>query len=176
VSAAATYTAGATTATTPANGSTKFVDDYVVNVNPTSPNASSTNQELTWTVTNRGCANINSVAITVPAGWTFGSDGYSLVADMTGTDIDTWTLSSTTFTAPNAAGRTPISVSPIFHDGNYSLLFSATPATTGSSTFTVRVTDDNGAFVDHTTPVTVNAFDPTGPNLTKPSTWREIFQ
>jgi hypothetical protein len=95
---------------------------------------------------------------------------------MTGTYIDTWTLSSTTFSAPNAAGRTPISVSPSFYDGNYSLLFSATPVTTGSSTFTVRVTDDNGAFVDHTTPVIVNAFDPIGPNLTKPSTWREIFQ
>jgi hypothetical protein len=175
VSAAATYTSGATV-TTPATSSTKFVDDYVVNINPTSSNASSANQELTWTVTNRGCANVNSVAITViPAGWTFG-DGYSVVADMTGTDQDNWTLAATTFTAPNAAGRTPKSVSPTFYDGNYSLLFSATPATTGPSTFTVRVTDDNGAFVDHTTPVTVNAFDPTGPNLTNPSTLREIFQ
>jgi hypothetical protein len=175
VSAAATYTSGATV-TTPATSSTKFVDDYVVNINPTSSNASSANQELTWTVTNRGCANVNSVAITViPAGWTFG-DGYSVVADMTGTDQDNWTLAATTFTAPNAAGRTPKSVSPTFYDGNYSLLFSATPVTTGPSTFTVRVTDDNGAFVDHTTPVTVNAFDPTGPNLTNPSTLREIFQ
>ena len=175
VSAAVTYTTAGVTATTPANSSTKFVDDYVVNVNPTSANASSANQELTWTVTNRGCANINSVAITVPLGWT-ASDGYALVADMSGTDIDTWTLSATTFTAPNPAGRTPVSLSPNFYDGNYSLLFSATPTTTGSSTFTVRVTDDNGVFVDHTTLVTVNPFDPTGPNLTNPSTWREIFQ
>lgn len=176
VGAAATYTAGATT-TTPTTSSTKFLDDYVVNVNPASSNASSTNQELTWTVTNRGCANVNSVAITLPAGWTFG-DGYSVVEDMTGTDQDNWTLAATTFTAPNAAGRTPVSVpaTSTYYDGNYSLLFSATPGTTGASTFTVRVTDDNGAFVDHTTPVTVNAFDPTGPNLTKPSTWREIFQ
>ena len=175
VSATATYTAGATTTTPPTN-STKFVDDYVVNINPTSSNASSANQELTWTVTNRGCATVNSVAITVPAGWTFGTDGYSVVADSTCADIDTWTLASTTFTAPNAAGQTKVSASPTFCDGNYSLLFSATPVTTGPSTFTVRVTDSNGAFVDHTTPVTVNAFDPTGPNLTNPSTWREIFQ
>jgi len=175
VSAAATYTSGATV-TTPANSSTKFVDDYVVNINPASSNASSANQELTWTVTNRGCANVNSVAITLPGGgWTFG-DGYSVVADMSGTDQDNWTLAATTFTAPSATGRTPVSISPTFNDGNYSLLFSATPTTTGVSTFTVRVTDDNGAFVDHTIPVTVNAFDPTGPNLTNPSTWREIFQ
>jgi len=179
VSAAATYTSGATV-TTPVTSSTKFVDDYVVNLNPTSSNASSANQELTWTVTNRGCANVNSVAITLAPNWIFGTDGYSVVADMTGTDIDTWTLASTTFTAPNAAGRTPVSVpaTSTYYDGNYSLLFSATPVTTGLSTFTVRVTDDNGAFVDHATPVTVNAFDttPTGPNYTNPSTWREIFQ
>jgi hypothetical protein len=175
VSAAVTYTSGATV-TTPTTSSIKSVDDYVVNINPTSTNASSANQELTWTVTNRGCANVNSVAITVPAGWTFGTDGYSVVADSTCTDIDTWTLASTTFTAPNAAGQTKVSAPPTFCDGNYSLLFSATPVTTGPSTFTVRVTDSNGAFVDHTTPVTVNAFDPTGPNLTNPSTWREIFQ
>ena len=175
-SSAAAYTAGVA-ATTPATNSTKFVDDYVVNINPTSTNASSANQELTWTVTNRGCANVNSVAITVvPAGWTFSGDGYAVVADMTGTDQDNWTLAGTTFTAPSAAGRTPVSVPPTFNDGNYSFLFSTTPATTGASSFTVRVTDDNGAFVDHTTTVTVNAFDPTGPNLTNPSTWREIFQ
>src|SRR6267142_4502534 len=177
VTAAATYTAGVT-ATTPANNTTKFLDDYVVNINPASTNASSTNQELVWTVTNRGCANVNSVAITLPGGWTF-SDGYSVAADMTSTDIDTWTLAGTTFTAfPSPGGRTPVSVpaTSTFNDGNYSLLFSATPTATGVSTFTVRVTDDNGGFVDHTTPVTVNAFDPTGPNLTNPSTWREIFQ
>jgi len=174
VSAAAHYTAGVV-ATTPATNSTKFLDDYVVNINPASTDASSTNQELIWTVTNRGCANVNSVAITLPVGWPLG-DGYSVVADMTGTDQDNWTLAATTFTAPSAAGRTPISVSPTFNDGNYSLLFSATPTTTGVSTFTVRVTDDNGAFVDHTTSVTVNAFNPAGPNATNSSTWREIFQ
>lgn len=148
------------------------VDDYIVSVAPVSTNASSTNEELTWTVTNRGCANVDSVAVTVPAGWSFGGDAYSLVTDTTPTDIETWTVLGTTFTAfPNPAGRMPLD-----QDGQFMLVFTSTPTVTGNSSFTVRVTDENGTFVDKTTPITVNAFGSGGNNATSPSTWREEFR
>src|SRR5206468_7141699 len=87
----------------------KYIDDYVVSVSPPATDASSTNQSLIWTVTNRACINIDKVAITVPAGWTFGSDAYSLVNDTTSTFIETWNISGTTFTAPlnNAPAAAP---------------------------------------------------------------------
>ena len=153
------------------------VDDYVVSVAPVSTSASSTNEELIWTVTNRGCANVNSVAITVPAGWGFGGDAYSLVTDTTPTDIETWTVSGTTFTAPlNNAPLADPGRMPLDQDGQFMLVFPATPTVTGNSNFTVRVTDENGTFVDKTTTVTVNAPAPGGANAARPSAWREEFR
>jgi hypothetical protein len=153
------------------------VDDYIVSVAPVSTSASSTNEELTWTVTNRGCANVDSVAITVPGGWTFGGDAYSLVTDTTLTDIETWTVAGTTFTAPlNNAPLADPGRMPLDQDGQFMLVFPATPTVTGNSNFTVRVTDENGTFVDKTTTVTVNAPAPGGANAARPSAWREEFR
>jgi hypothetical protein len=129
--------------------------------------------ELDWNMANLGCADVNSVAITVvPAGWTVSPDpsyAYSLVTDTTINKIDTWTISGTTFTAPNPTARVPVSQT----DNDYYVLFSATPSTVGTSTFTVVVTDMNGVSRTQTTPITVNALTP---GSTTPSTWREVFQ
>ena len=153
------------------------VDDYVVSVAPASTNASSTNEELTWTVTNRGCANVNSVAVTVPVGWAFGGDAYSLVTDTTLTDIETWTVSGTTFTAPlNNAPLADPGRMRLDQNGQFMLVFPATPTVTGNSNFTVRVTDENGTFIDKTTTVPVNALAPGGANAARPRAWREEFR
>jgi hypothetical protein len=71
---------------------TEDVDGYVVSVAPVSTNASSTNQELQWTITNYGCAKIQSVSVagSIPAGWTWtGGDSYSLVGS---SNLETWTV------------------------------------------------------------------------------------
>jgi len=94
---------------------------------------------------------------------------YSLVTDTTGSANDTWTVSGTTFTAPNASSQIPVNNL----NNDFYLLFSATPSTLGTSTFTVVVTDTNGVSRTQTTPVTVNALTP---GSVTPWTWREIFQ
>src|SRR6266853_1662826 len=149
--------------------------EYVVSVSPVAIYASSTNVELDWNLANLGCptANVSSVAVTVvPPNWTLSPDpayAYSLVTDTTSSANDTWTVSGTTFTAPNASSQ--ILVYKL--DNDFYLLFSATPSTLGTSTFTVVVTDTNGVSRTQTTPVTVNALTP---GSVTPWTWREIFQ
>jgi len=172
----ASATSGGSTITSPAPPSnTETIFEYLVSVSPVTIYASSTNVELDWNVANLGCptANVSSVAVTVvPAGWTLSPDptyAYSLVTDTTGSANDTWTASGTTFTAPNASSQIPVNKL----DNDFFLLFSATPSTLGTSTFTVVVTDTNGVSRTQTTPVTVNAL-PAG--SVTPWTWREIFQ
>lgn len=147
-------------------------------VDPPATNASSTNGELTWTVTNGGCAPVNSVAVTFPAGWVWANDAYSLV-DLTPTNsVETWLASGTnpvTFTSPDSVNRLPVGAS---YQGVFSLVFSATPASAGISNFTVSVTDANGVVIPVSVPVTVNAFDPSGTNSVTNGirTWREQFR
>ncbi len=172
----ATATSGGSTITTPAPPSnTENILEYVVSVSPVAIYASSTNVELDWNVANLGCptANVSSVAVTVvPVGWVLSPDpayAYSLVTDTIPSANDTWTVSGTTFTAPNASSQIPVNKL----DNDFYLLFSATPSTLGTSTFTVVVTDTNGVSRTQTTPVTVNALTP---GSVTPWTWREIFQ
>ena len=172
----ASATSGASTITSPAPPSnTETILEYVVSVSPATIYASSTNVELDWNVANLGCSTgrVSSVAVTVvPAGWVLSPDptyAYSLVTDTVPSANDTWTVSGTTFTAPNASSQIPANRL----DNDFYLLFSATPSTLGPSTFTVVVTDTNGVSRTQTTPVTVNALTP---GSVTPWTWREMFQ
>jgi hypothetical protein len=142
--------------------------------------AGSTNDELTWTITNFGCSNINSVSIAVPAGWTFAGDAYALVNNTAGTEVDSWTWASSsgsvTFTAPNAADRIPLLPSP--NTGAFSLLFDETTPTPGTAVFTITVTDDTTptpATLSIPTSVAVAPFDssPGGPNAAGTGLWHE---
>jgi hypothetical protein len=140
-------------------------------VNPAATTAGGSGVELNFDVVNNGCANVNSVAITIPAGWTYAGDSYSLVNISAVSAIETWTVSGANpvvFTAPNVAGQLPLT-----YNGDFNLVFSATPAAATTSVFTLRVTDATGAFIDIPLNVTVNAFS-TGATTTK--SWREDFR
>ena len=167
----ATGTAGSTLTTPTATSATVKRGIFTATVNPVSTNAGSTNTELTFNVTNSGCANVDSVAVTASAGWTYGSDAYSLVNLSAVSAIETWTTSGAnpvTFTAPNIAGQMPVTFS-----GSYSVVYSATPASATTSAFTIRVTDANGKFEDVPVSVTVNAFKSGTLNNAVNRNWRE---
>ena len=127
---------------------------------------------MTWTSTNNGCAAVNSVAITIPAGWVWANDAYSLVDLSAINSVETWVASGAnpvTFTSPNVASRLPQTFG-----GDFTLVFSATPASAVISNFTVNVTDANGVVIPVTVPVTVNPFkDPNGLNSVTSKIWRE---
>ncbi len=160
------------------------IDGYVVTVGAT--NADSTNAELTWTVRNSACSKVDQVGIAMPdtVNWTYGNDGYALVHNVAGNADDSWSLTysagTATFTAQAAADRIPPPpVAPPLNEGTYSLLFSQTPATAGTYTFIVTVVDDAIPPVSRVkqTAVTVNPFDPAGPNATTGTgVWREDEQ
>jgi hypothetical protein len=173
-SGSATGTSGSTLTTPTANTSSVTRGDFAATVSPTSTNAASTNTELSFDVANNGCASVNSVTITAPAGWVYGNDAYSLVSLSAASDIETWTVSGTnplTFTAPNPAGQMPLTFG-----GDFSLLYSATPPGATASAFTLRVTDANGAFTDIPLTVTVNAFKSGSANDAASKFWREEFR
>ncbi len=147
---------------------------FAVTVNPTTVNAASTNTELSFDVTNNGCANVNSVGITAPAGWSWGGDAYSLVNLSAVSAIETWTVGGANpviFTAPNVAGQLPLTFS-----GDYNLVYTATPASATVSSFTVRVTDAGGSFSDVPVSVTVSAFKSGTLNDALNLIWREDFR
>ena len=173
--ASVSYNFGGPVQTTPVVSGAEDVDDFVVSVSPTSTNAASVNAELTFHVKNRGCVNnVTQVTITAPAGWTASSDVYSIVTDTLGNSLENnWTVSGTTFNAPNATAQMPTDKT-----GDFSVVFSATPSSAGTSVFTVSVTDGTNT-ANHNGPettVTVNAFRSGTLNQTQPSIWREIFQ
>ena len=161
------------TATSP----TQDVDGFSVTVNTAV--ADSSNEDLTWTVTNYGCANLNQVTIAIPGGWTFdGTDAYALVSNTTGTEVDSWTWSysagAVTFSSPSSTDRIPLL--PLPNTGSFSLLFSQTPSAAGTSVFNVTVTDDTSPTpMTQTIPTTVTttSFDPGGPNATGTGVWHE---
>lgn len=156
--------------TATATSNTQDIDGYTVSITPPATNAGSTNQDIKWTITNYGCGNINQVAISPPAGWAPSSDGYAVVTNTTGTQVDTWTLAGTTFTSPNATDRMPLSQS-----GEFSLLFSATPPGAGNYTFNITITDDQAVPLVKTvqTTITVNPFNTGGLNATNTGVWQE---
>ena len=166
--------------TSPTNTSiTQDVDGFVVTVAPTATNTDSTNQQFTFSVINRACDNLNKVAITVPAGFVYGGDGYSVVNDNSGTGVpnETWSQATTTFTAPlnNAPAADPGRI-PIGSSGDFSLVMSSMPAAVGTYTFTLNLTDENAVARTGTIDVPVATFGSGTINSATPSTWREIFQ
>ena len=175
--------------TTPAGSATVTRGGYEpVSVSNSSTNASSNNLELSWSMTNRGCADVSSVQITLPGGWTYGGDSYSLIEqnnppNPSNSSIeDAWTISGTNpilFQAPasppNPNNNWPlVGASP--KNAEFHLVFSNTPSTIGSATFTLRVTDTNGTFMDLSSVITENAFGSGTLNRTQPKIWREGFQ
>lgn len=168
-------TAGSPTHTAPATDSGNVIrGSFATGLSPTVVNAASTNVELSATVTNNGCAAVERVAITAPAGWTGAGDAYSLVSLTAGSAIETWTAAGAnpvTFTAPNLAGQMPVGFG-----GRFSVVYGATPAAATTSVFTLRVTDANGAFVDHPLSVTVNAYKSGSLNKATGRAAREEFR
>jgi hypothetical protein len=150
------------------------IDGYVVSVAPTDTNASSTNQEVTWTVANRGCAAVDSVSILIDPDWTYANDAYSAVDVSAVNTVETWSAGAPNplqFTAaPTAAERLPIDFT-----GDFSLVFSTLPVTPETSNFQVTIID--AAVPPNTraipTSVNVQAFDPTGPNAAGTLIWQE---
>lgn len=156
------------------------LNGFVLNAAP-DVTAYSTNQEMTWAITNHGCNSVKSVAIPVPAGWTFSGDTYSLVDLGAGTTTENWTASvsgsTVTFTAP--AGS-EIAVDAPASSFNLTL---STPTVAATTTypFSATVTDTNATprVRTITDPIllTVAPFN-TGspsPNRTTPGPWRELF-
>ena len=155
-----------------ATSNTEDLDNYLAAAElVTAINAGSSNAVIRWAVTNRGCADVSQVQILVPGGWTTG-DTYSLVTNTLGALVETWTVGGTTFSAPAA----PSDRMGIDRDGDFTLVFSATPASAGVSNFTVRVTDTGGRIVDTLLPVTVNPFGTGGANDAAGGVWREEFK
>lgn len=175
-SGAATGTRNGSPLTTPTSTSSPATTRgaFALTVDPAVTNAGSNGVELVFSITNNGCANVNSVAITLPAGWTSAGDSYSLVNIGPANAIETWTLGGVNplvFTAPNPASQMPLTF-----DGDFKIVFSATPAAANVSSFTVRVTDATGAFADLPVNVTVNAFKSGALNSATTKSWREDFR
>jgi hypothetical protein len=146
--------AGNPPATTPIATSANITrGDFAGTISPTVVNASSTNVEVTVTVTNNGCAAVASIAMTPPAGWAATTDTYSIVDLASGSSVETWSAAGTTFTTPDVPSQMQVT-----YGGNFAVVFSGTPAATGTSTFTVRVSDVNGLFTDVPLAVTVNPY------------------
>src|SRR5574341_737177 len=177
------YVTGSATAnsgvivTPAATSNQEDIDEYIVSVTPSSTNASSTNEELLWTVSNRGCGAVDSVSISIDAAWTYANDAYSAVDISAVNTVETWSASApnpVVFTAaPTAAERLPIDFS-----GDYSLVFSVLPVVPEVSTFTVTIIDVAIPPNTRTVPtsVHVNAFDPTGPNASNTRIWQAEFR
>lgn len=147
---------------------------FAAAINPTVVNAGSGNVELTASITNNGCAAVDSVAITVPAGWSGAGDAYSLVSLSAVSAIETWTASGTNpviFTAPDAASRMPLAFG-----GDFAVVYASTPPNPAASVFSIRVTDANGLYADIPLNVTVNAYKSGTLNDARSKTWREDFR
>ncbi|BAV32705.1 hypothetical protein SCL_0383 [Sulfuricaulis limicola] len=140
-------------------------------VTPSNTNASSTNAQINWGITNNGCAPVKSISITLPAGFAWNGDAYSLV---NGAD-ESWTVSGgnpATFTAPAVVNYLPLTF-----DADYSLVLS-TPAAPGTYAFDLGVTDSSDVFSTRPVTLTVDPFNTGSPSLnrTAPGPWREQYQ
>lgn len=151
---------------------------YTFTVTPGATNVSSQNEELIWSFTNQGCAALSSVSISIPAGWSWGGDAYSLVEKSPGVFVETWTFSQATssspvvFSAPSAADQIVIGGS-----GQFNMVFTATPTVTGvSGPFNIVTTDANGRPDNDSTTVTVNTFNFNSLNSADTEAYREDFR
>ncbi|MDH3310604.1 MAG: hypothetical protein OEM48_06405 [Gammaproteobacteria bacterium] len=186
-------TGGSPTRTTPPSTTANIKrGGYSPSVGPVSAgtsNADSTNEILRWLITNNGCADVKAVSVTIPAGWTVAATdpyfSYSLVAQDNPPNPGTtqienvWTVSganTVVFTAP----LVPYNVLPLIpaspKQGDFRLVFATTPAVSGTSNFSIRITDTNDVFVDRTTTITVDPYNTGGRNDTNKVNWREVFQ
>jgi hypothetical protein len=138
-------------------------------VAPAQTNASSTFQEIDWSLTNNGCGNVQSVSITIPASFAWNSDGYAVV----NTSDDSWSVSGANPVTFSYTGANPI---PLGGTGDFYLILS-TPGATGSYTFDVSVTEDVTGSSTRSTQIQVNPFGSTNINDTTSGsgTWREQF-
>ena len=178
-------TANGPITTSTATSTPQDIDGYLITVDPPSGNANSTNQELTWKVTNYGCADVKQVRISIPPEWSAASitDNYSLVDQVnppnpsTTTIENLWTFGGTNPTITFDAPTSPNYVLPQTQSGNFSLLFSSTPpsSTPATSIFTVRVTDTGSLSLDLQVPVSVADFNTgaSNPNENDTNTIRE---
>ena len=168
-------TAGFPIHTTPSTATAPISrGEFPIVVNPAITNAASGNVQLTWTLTNNGCYPVNSVSIAIPAGWTWANDAYSLVTPSAGISVETWVVSGTnpiTFTSPGALSQIQQTFS-----GDFSLVFSATPAAAETSTFTLTVTDATPTAVNVPVTVTVNPYLSGGLNTSTGNVSREEFR
>lgn len=140
---------------------------------PASTNAFSTKAAMTFSFVNDGCAATKIVSITLPAGWSWDGDAYSLIDQVP----DPVELSSPPVADPVVFTATSVTEQlPLGYTGEYQLVL-GTPTTTGASTFPVTITDANDQAVTVAPPpfIQVNAFGSGSPNLNKAGTdvWRE---
>ncbi len=172
ISTTVTSTGGTNPSASATSDATADVRGYIVQESP-DVNASSTNQEIILSVTNHACNNVTSILVATPAGWTWNGDSYSLV---NGTDSGAlaWTVTASglnaLFTAPAA---NQLAVGAI---GEFRLVYT-TPSTTGTSTFTLTVTDSTSLAKPGSDTANVNSFNSGSPNsnATSTGTWREQF-
>jgi hypothetical protein len=153
---------------------------------PDEVDASSTNQEILFSVENQGCAAVNSVSVAIPAGWTTAGDNYSLI-DQTSPNPpleDTWTVPLVPGTNPvvftASGGQLPLDLTTPL-SGDFGIVFSATPACTTppcNFDFNVTITDSNGTPLTKSGgTVAVNSFNtaPGGGNYTRTQILQENF-
>ncbi len=147
------------------------LNGYPVSVSPSAVNASSTNWEVTWVVTNSGCNPVTKVSIPIPTNWTWTGMAYALV---NGVNED-WTAaqvgSSIVFTSGTQM--------PTGSSGAYSLTFNMPAATSGPTSYNLTVTDSASLVkASDSYTIEVDPFDTssTGSNNTNPGMWREIFK
>ncbi|TAK07766.1 MAG: hypothetical protein EPO39_05845 [Candidatus Manganitrophaceae bacterium] len=146
---------------------------FTTTIDPPSTNASSTNQELTWSFTNQGCNEVKAVSLSIPPGWLWGGDAYSLVEKAAGTFVETWTVSGTNPVVFNA----PVGDEMIIGgSGEFRLVFTAVPSAPETSTFTRIITDINNASATLNMPFTVDPFNTGGLNQADTESYREDFR
>lgn len=168
---------GSGTKTTPAATSTSVTrGGFSPTVNPPVTNADSANAEVTLGIMHNGCPadSVRSVSIAIPGGWTYGGEGYALVAPLDESWNPPTGAGPVVFTAPAVGNQIVLGGS-----ANFSLILN-TPATAGSSSFTLEIRNPAGAIIaTETTPlITINPFNSGTPNfnLTVPGAWREQFR
>lgn len=162
-----------TRSTLPSNSLNATRAGFTTTIAPSTTNASSTNQELSWSFTNQGCNKVNEVRLSIPNGWSWGGDAYSLVQNGA-VFLESWTFAQSgntvIFTAP-AGGEMIIGGS-----GDFRLVFTATPAAPETSTFDRTIFDIDGDSALLNMSYTVNAFNTGGLNQTGTTTYREDFR
>ena len=169
--------------TNPLDSTSQNIDGYTIGIDSTSTGVNSsivnsTNEELVWTITNSACRPVNSVSITIPAGWPAPSDVYSSVTNSVNNLVDSWQFVSPAFRTANYPALDPDEL-PVGKSGTFSLLFPTTPVNTGPYTFTTTITDSAGVAKVYNYAseiVTVDPFDSSAtgtPNYTETNIWHE---